>query len=1000
MENSKQTIQNIQNQLGEINVGVNKVLLNINGGDSEVTTNSNSELIYSLKQPITLDVGDRVTLIQGFVEEPGLQDDTISFEEDYITELRFLYYQQGDCRDTIIGSGEGPERVEWAQFPRLCPDVYVGTATATVNSKAGINVGAYPGLSASTTWADVRQVLVNDLGYSVQNWQSFVGGDVQPNFRQESPDDTFVNTGTITRYNQSNDANSPIAIADSTNVTSGANGQYFYLCETYTSNVSLANTTGGIFYRPVYGTNKIVIKAGNYSVETLANLVTSQMNGSLGDSSNTFRDRMLNKLYYPDKRPPRVADPDQLSTNTFQQTTPFFNEINYGLSGDEVDIGINEVYDKHAKSRVSEGVIKQLNVSQAAYHDSLQLRYTRDIWYKNFAQWPTTGDINYKTVEPREKYANGMDSIPNIPTVDDAVPVAKDFQARLLGLDTEEGLLLSKPAHFFCSRSHLYHLFERPNFYYNVRHDPADFATITPGCIDQPAIAYAQRAQGNIDMNENRVPTVWELLNGAVGTLGVVNPVYDGGLGGEGFSPDPYNPIGTTNSGEGRYTSRLVPAPDLLSFCTLWPVNGLVNPANITNQDVPIVPNLLPTRFCGTSNFKLSYDSSVLSRFALSDFHEPYKLGGLTADGSAPSGFAGQQATKFNNPYYNNLKYEDPTILVDQLAGDYTASAVYPVDSASGIQINNFSFELCRDTDVYKDITNEIAEINKKSLTDPSSYDMARREWLINNLYTKTFSDFFPSKIEALAAWKKSLWYRLGFPLEQLGDIKDNLETIVTHGGINFTDVDAPDYDPTYKGYNNVMPGKNGYGRMNLKQFGLMTHNSFDFTKIISTDGLGSGGLSDAVPKGSTGTNLQQYGLVSMNLGKQLAANDGMSSNTIHLLDDSKPIVANNLPVLNNGNSYLLIESDIVNPNFKDSKANWGNLLGIMSRENASQDTIFGTNPIPFTIKEKRLLTDITIRIKNPNGTLVSDDVIGKNSGFIIQIEKPINTQTLPTIIE
>ena len=124
MENSKKTIQNIQNQLGEINIGVNKILLNINGGDSEVTTNSNSELIYSLKQPITLDVGDRVTLIQGFVEEPGLQDDTISFEEDYITELRFLYYQQGDCRDTIIGDGrtglKGWNGLSFLDFAQMC----------------------------------------------------------------------------------------------------------------------------------------------------------------------------------------------------------------------------------------------------------------------------------------------------------------------------------------------------------------------------------------------------------------------------------------------------------------------------------------------------------------------------------------------------------------------------------------------------------------------------------------------------------------------------------------------------------------------------------------------------------------------------------------------------------------------------------------------------------------------------------------------------------------
>ena len=83
------------------------------------------------------------------------------------------------------------------------------------------------------------------------------------------------------------------------------------------------------------------------------------------------------------------------------------------------------------------------------------------------------------------------------------------------------------------------------------------------------------------------------------------------------------------------------------------------------------------------------------------------------------------------------------------------------------------------------------------------------------------------------------------------------------------------------------------------------------------------------------------------------------------MLGDSKPITAAKLPSLNAGKSYLIIESDIVKPNFKDTKANWGNLLAIMSKENASNDTIFGASPIDFTITEPKLLTDITIYIKN-----------------------------------
>ena len=143
---------------------------------------------------------------------------------------------------------------------------------------------------------------------------------------------------------------------------------------------------------------------------------------------------------------------------------------------------------------------------------------------------------------------------------------------------------------------------------------------------------------------------------------------------------------------------------------------------------------------------------------------------------------------------------------------------------------------------------------------------------------------------------------------------------------------------------------------------------------------------------------MQNYRLQSYFTGKALPNNLGVSGNYIHLLSNSKPINAEELPSLNNGKSYLLIESDLVKPNFKDNKANLGNLLAIMSKENATNDTIFGADPIDFTVTEPRLLTDITIYIKNPDGTLAADDVVGPNNGFLIQIAKAIPINKLATV--
>ena len=67
-----------------------------------------------------------------------------------------------------------------------------------------------------------------------------------------------------------------------------------------------------------------------------------------------------------------------------------------------------------------------------------------------------------------------------------------------------------------------------------------------------------------------------------------------------------------------------------------------------------------------------------------------------------------------------------------------------------------------------------------------------------------------------------------------------------------------------------------------------------------------------------------------------------------------------------------------------------------MSKENASNDTIYSVDPITFTITEPRLLCSIEVKIKNPDGSLVSDNVVGKNNGFIFQVEKAIKPASLP----
>lgn len=391
-------------------------------------------------------------------------------------------------------------------------------------------------------------------------------------------------------------------------------------------------------------------------------------------------------------------------------------------------------------------------------------------------------------------------------------------------------------------------------------------------------------------------------------------------------------------------------------FQSLFPVKALKYPGRA---------GLEPRRqaFAGTSVAELTFGDAVSNRFAFTNFHEFYKLPNLTADGKNTTGYGGQQATRYNNPYFNDTASSSVSDnIAAATAGNF--SPVYPVDSSSGIAINNFDFDLVKNTTIYKTLIAEIQAID--GATAPLS-QLLHKEKLVFDLFTKPFDKFFATTADAENAWSKSLWSRLGFAYNQLGDVSSRLESFV-----------APAQDVL---------------NQTRQQFGIITHNAFDFSKIVSSDGLGTGN-----PVIDSGTPMQNFRLKSYFMGTALPENLGTSGNYIHLLGESKPINAEQLPSLSNGKSYLLIESDIIKPNYKDTKANWGNLLAIMSKENATNDTIFGAEPIDFTVTEPRLLTDITIFIKNQDGSLANDSVIGKNNAFIIQIAKAIKVQEMPSV--
>ena len=402
--------------------------------------------------------------------------------------------------------------------------------------------------------------------------------------------------------------------------------------------------------------------------------------------------------------------------------------------------------------------------------------------------------------------------------------------------------------------------------------------------------------------------------------------------------------------------------------------NNLLLNLNSRISDQLFDPNTGQTpsaRYCGTHSFTVSYSDDKANRFSLKNLHEPYKLPSITKTNDV-NNFAAQQATKYN-------------------ASNFVGNVCYPIEASMGLMVTNFGHGQVLQTKKYK----QLKELYDDNL---SAYGPGDRRTLIAewNLNTTRFKDFFSSEREAREAWSTTLWSRLGFTYEQFGDIEPNLETVQT-----IKPFDNPNFA-------NKMTqqrlDKWGVGKQKLK--GIITHNDFDFSDIQACANLGG------FPVTLNGNNVNMFDSLTFakqnfeTLRLETTRNGGSGdftlmdiskNNTFSNIATSQSIDANKLPDLNAGNSYYLITSDIIKPNGLDANGDPMNLIGIMSKENSSNDTIFSVDGVPNIITEPKLVSELSIEVKNPDNSVVPDSIIGKSSGFILLVEKAINPGAMET---
>ena len=291
-------------------LGVQKTLINVNGANSKIKTNKNGQIKYTLEQPMKLEIGDRITLVQTFIEERGLSQGTITFEDDLEEQLRFLYYTQGDLRNTQNVAGQVPFNglgadVQFNGMPSFTPDLL----DSTDPSKKGFFA------LADTPPSGYSYSTLNSTSNYIDTSQGPNDGTGQANSVVSTPTGSGTDkvNGLISEYG------------------SGANGQYYYLMEWF--NPYTTDTAGSFvlkegdngpykfdqthkaFPRPLYGQATIKIPAGNYSVSALSELINQQLDGSGGTGREFNKNPMIDKLYYNE------------GSGGFTDTMPIFNDL-------------------------------------------------------------------------------------------------------------------------------------------------------------------------------------------------------------------------------------------------------------------------------------------------------------------------------------------------------------------------------------------------------------------------------------------------------------------------------------------------------------------------------------------------------------------------------------------------------------------------------------------------------------------------------------------------
>jgi hypothetical protein len=974
------------------------IVLQVNKSLAEITNPANNTVEYQLKTPIELNIGDSLTLEKSFLNVRGQNSLTISLDEDFEQLVRVMYYVP---EDIYAGSGceiacENVALLTRQQEYVTVPNYSQFKATNAINNVIGDTNNAEAPLRAT------------DIPGAASKGFAAGSGD-KPVMVVSSQTQNYLDA----RYRPP--TGSPMILGNLHNSISGTD---------------TIQATDDPLVRFRIGTQRIFVPKGNYEVNSLASIIQNQINGAeIPDSENA-------SIVFP-KNPDGSGSIDERLGNTgfiYRQTS---DKI---LSLDPPDLVAvkDTAYPTQFKNYQNTG-LDFANPSKDIFLDLATFNRLKANAEKVYEKYFATGTVKKNA----EDYLDALPDQPSgaskkVMTVIEPTLLHNQENAKVFETNTTDG------SESNLAKTDMVNLLGYAKslgmkFCYDERH------TSSFGLIPKEFTAGLAEVTGDGDIantyyyqrgNATQYPPTGETTTTAATYKGVAGEdLY--GNGGVEFADITTQPL--VDGNKGFYNNiNATNAGDFLKII------------DVREKD----------RYIGTKSFKFEYNGDNQNRFGISNLHEPVKIPSAQQTRNsllavASTGEIGEQATKVclsdtesfntkNSWFFTNTK--DAHRTTGQISvGDYSYSLsangnVAPIgrqpnqgidlsplmtliDNSSGVMVTSWNLNDVENTTKYQNIkaTAETGTVGGVAIPrqDKEAF-IFLRDCMPTNYY---YDDDTKGKDD----WEKTLWYRLGFTWDNFGGIGDQLESYFAWDAVQQANID------------------NNFDNVSVhKAAGMMTHNQGDTSIATSINCLGKqlpvGGFTGTPQQQSvqlrtfdtvgalTDAELAEFSIRFYNSNVVNFFSEGYTGTVFQDADDNKSIIvlapplfdndeeitvtpmydavfiesdsqfinATKYPNLSGNHAYFIIASDIIPANYYDAFGDKSTCIGIVSKRESTNDTLFGDSYFTFQVRQKTKISNFTVKVLNPDGTDVDNTILDDESGFIFLIQRDSNLVGVP----